>query len=100
MDDPPLPVKGHHAVCHVEEQGIQLVALIFHLAQGVPQLPRHVIEGVGEHADLIPGGHFDPPGEIPLRHPHGSLGQALDGDDHGFGQQEGEQDGDEQAKDK
>ena len=98
VDHPPLPVKGYHAVGHVEKQGVQLVALIFHLTQGVPQLPGHVVEGVGEHTDLIPRGHLDPPGEIPLRHPHGPFGQPLDGDDHGLGQQEGEQNRDEQAK--
>ena len=54
VDHLAVPVKGHHAVGHVEEQGVQLVALVLHLAQGVPQLPGHVIEGVSEHADLVP----------------------------------------------
>ena len=54
VDQQTVVVKGHHAVGHVEEQGVQLVALIFHLAQGVPQLPGHVVEGVGEYADLVP----------------------------------------------
>ena len=59
VDDLPLPGEGHHAVRHVEEQGIQLVALVLHLAQGVPELPGHVVKGVGEDTDLIPGGHLD-----------------------------------------
>ena len=54
VDHPAVPVKGHHTVGHVEKQGVQLVALVLHLAQGVPELPCHVVECVGKHADLIP----------------------------------------------
>ena len=98
VDHHSLPGEGHHAVGHVEEQGVQLVALVLHLAQGVLKLARHVVEGVGEHADLISGGHLDFSGEVPLGHPHGPLGQPLDGGDHGLGQQEGQQNGDDQAE--
>ena len=83
----------------MQKQGIQLVALIFHLAQGVLKLSGHVVKGIGEYADLIPGGHLDLSGEVSVGHPHGALGEALDGDDHGLGQQEGQQDGDDQTKD-
>ena len=99
VDDLSVAGKGHHAVGHVQKQGIQLVALIFHLAQGVLKLSGHVVKGVGEYADLIPGGHLDLSGEVSVGHTHGALGEALDGDDHGLGQQEGQQDGDDQTKD-
>ena len=59
VDDPALPGEGHHTVGHVEEQGVQLVALVLHLAQGVLELAGHVVEGVGKHADLVLGGHLD-----------------------------------------
>ena len=98
VDDLPLAGEGHHAVGHVEEQGVQLVALVLHLAQGVLQLSGHVVEGVGEHADLILGGHLDFMGEVPPGHPHRALCQAADGGDHGAGQGEGEQHGDDQAE--
>ncbi len=39
VDDLPLAGEGHHAVGHVEEQGVQLVALVLHLAQGVCSCP-------------------------------------------------------------
>ena len=83
----------------MEEQGVQLVALVLHLAQGVLELAGHVVKGVGQHADLVLGGHLNLFGKIPLGHPHGPLGEALNGGDHGFGQQEGQQNGDHQAED-
>ena len=98
VNDPALLGEGHHAVGHVEEQGVQLIALVFHLPDGVPELPGHVVEGVGQHADLVPGADLDAVGEVALGHPHGPLGEALDGGDHGFGQQKGQQDGDHQTK--
>ena len=99
VDDLPLAGEGHHAVGHVEEQGVQLVALVLHLAQGVLKLPGHVVERVGEHADLVLRGHLDLMGEVPPSHPHRALRQAADGGDHGAGQGEGEQHGDDQAED-
>ena len=99
VNHPPLPGEGHHPVGHVEEEGVQLVALVLHLAQGILELSGHVVEGVGEHADLVLGEHLDLSGEVPLRHPHSALGQLLDGRDHGLGQQDGQQDGDHQPED-
>ena len=91
VDDLSSPGEGHHAVRHVEKEGVELVALVLHLADGVLELTRHIVEGVGEHADLVPGGHLDLMGEVPLCHPHGSLRQPLDGGDHGLGEEEGQQ---------
>ncbi|MEG2281770.1 MAG: amino acid--tRNA ligase-related protein, partial [Rikenellaceae bacterium] len=36
--------ERHHAIGHVEEEGAQLVALVFHLLNGVPQLAGHGVE--------------------------------------------------------
>ncbi|SCH64443.1 Uncharacterised protein [uncultured Clostridium sp.] len=99
MDDLSIPGTGHHAVGHVEEEGIQLVALVLHLAQSILKLVRHVVEGIGQHSDLIPRGHLDLPGKVPFCHPHGPLRQPLYRGNHRLGQQEGQQHRDDQAKD-
>ena len=96
-EDGPVPGEGNHAVGHVQEEGVQLVALAGHLLQGVLQHGGHIVEGGGEDADLIGGFHRDGGPEVPRRHPLRPLGEALDGDDHGLAEQEGEEHGNEQA---
>ena len=90
--------KGHHAIGHIEEEGIQLIALILHLGQRLLELLRHGVEGSGQNTDLIPGGHLQLVGEVPLGHPLGTLGQAFNGNDHGLGHQEGEKHRDHQSE--
>ena len=99
LDDRPLPGKGHHAVGHMQEQRAQLIALVLHFFQRLLELTGHVVEGPGQHADLIPGGHLDFMGKVSVRHPLGAFGQPLDGGDQRLGQQEREQHGDHQPED-
>ena len=99
VDQQTVVVKGHHAVGHVQEQGIQLVALVFHGGQGGLQDPGHLIERAGEDADLIGGLHRQLAVEVPGGHPLGSGGELFDGAHHGLGQQEAQQYGDQQADD-
>ena len=94
-EDGAVAGEGHHAVGHVEEQGVQLVALVLHRGQGVPQHGGHIVEGGGEDADLVGGLHLDGASEVPGGNPLRALGEPLDGGDHGFAQQEAEEHGDQ-----
>ena len=98
LDDPAVVGEGHHTVGHVEEEGVQLVALVLHLLDGVLEPAGHLVEGVGEHADLVVRAHGQPPGEVAAGHLFRSGGELPDGGDHRPGQQEGEQHRDDQAK--
>ena len=89
--------EGHDAVCHMEEDGGQLVAFRFDIQQGVVEAGAHVVEGAGEGADLVLRLHLDLLGEITSGHVPGRPGQALDGPDHGLGQEEGKQHADGKA---
>ena len=46
LEQPAPAVKGHHAVRHVAEEGIQLIALLAHLSEGALQLDAHLVEGL------------------------------------------------------
>ncbi len=63
----------------MQKEGAQLGALVLHFFQGALELLGHVIEGAGEHADLVSGGHLDFVGKVAVRHPFSALGQPLNG---------------------
>ena len=62
------------------------------------QLLGHGVKALGKLADLIAGGDFQLPGEVALGHLLDAVGEPLEGIHHGFGQKEGEQDGDDKAQ--
>ena len=99
LDNRAVPGEGHHTVGHMQKEGAQLGALVLHFFQGALELLGHVIEGAGEHADLVSGGHLDFVGKVAVRHPFSALGQPLNGGDQRLGQQEREKHGDDQAED-
>ena len=99
VDQAALVVKGHHAVRHVEEQGVQLVALILHGGQGGLQNPGHLVEGAGQNADLVGGLHRQLAVKVTGGHLFGTGGQLFNGTHHGLGQQKAQQYGDQQAND-
>ncbi|MPM30274.1 hypothetical protein SDC9_76822 [bioreactor metagenome] len=98
MNDDPIPIESHNAVGHVQEKRAQFVALVFHFLQGFLKLARHIVEGIREDADLILGAYLDFSREIALRHPFGAVGQPLNGGNHGFGEQEGQQHGNDKSE--
>ncbi len=57
VDKEAVVVKGHHAVGHVEEQGVQLVPLVLHGGQRGLKDISHLVEGAREDADLVSGLH-------------------------------------------
>ena len=99
VDEAALVVKGHNAVGHVEEEGVQLVAFIFHGGQGGLQDTGHLVEGAGEDADLVGRLHRQFAVKVPGGYPLRAGGQLLNGANHGFGQQETQEHGDQQADD-
>ena len=50
-------VKGNDAVGHVQKEGIQFIAFIFHSREGVMQNACHFVEGSGQNADFVIGFH-------------------------------------------
>ena len=98
MDHGAAGAEGHHAVGHMEEQGGELVALVFHLGDGVLQHLGHVVEIPGQGADLVPAGDLQLLGEISRRHLPGACGQGADGRDQNLGQQKGQNHADGQAQ--
>ena len=100
VDEMALPVKGHHAVGHVEKEGVQLVPFVFHGGQGGLQYPGHLVEGAGENADLVGGFHRQLTVEVSGGHPLRADGQLFNGAHHGLGEQKAKQHGDQQADDK
>ena len=99
VDEVPLPVKGHHAVGHVEEQGIQLVALVFHGSQCGLQDLGHLVKRSGENTNLVGGFHRQLAVKITGGHPLCADGQLFNGAHHGLGEQEAQQHGNQQADD-
>ena len=99
VDDLAVVVKCHHAVGHVEEQGVQLVALVLHRRQGALENAGHLVKGPGQNADLVGGFHRQGTVKLARGDLHRSGGQLLDGVHHGLGQQEAQQHGDQQADD-
>ena len=59
----------------------------------------HFVERAGENADLIRGFHRQLAVKVSGGHPLRADGQLFNGADHGFGQQEAQQHGDQQADD-
>ena len=98
MDDPPLPVEGHHAIGHVEEEGVQFVAFVLHGGHRVVELLSHGVEALGELADLVTGGDLQLFGKISGSHLLQTVSETLEGSNHGLGQQEGQQDRDDQPQ--
>ena len=99
VDEPARVVKGHHAVRHVEEEGVQLGALVFHGGQGLLQHRGHLVEGPGEDADLVGGFHGKTALKVAGGHLFRSRRQLLDGPHHGLGEEEAQKEGDEKADD-
>ncbi len=92
-------VKGHHAVGHVEEQGVQLVPLVLHGGQRGLKDISHLVEvpvrmpisSVDSHGELAVKVSPRPPRSAPAV-------SFSDGAHHGLGQQEAQQDRDQQAR--
>ena len=53
VDQPSLGRKGSHAVRHMQEQRVQLIALALHLAHRAFEPLRHVVERACQFADLV-----------------------------------------------
>ena len=96
----PSPVKATTPVGHVEEQGIQLVALVFHGSQCGLQDLGHLVKHSSENTDLVGGFHRQLAVKITGGHPFCADGQLFNGAHHGLGEQEAQQHGDEKADDK
>ena len=90
MDELAAAVVGDDAVAHVEEQRVELVALIFHRFERGMEDGRHVVERGGQHANLVR--RFDGKRLVKVAGGDalGALGQLFDGIDHRFCQQERE----------
>ena len=99
VNELPGAVKGHHAVGHVEEKGIQLGALILHGGQSLLQDRGHLVEGPGEDADLVGGFHGEAAVKVTGGHLLRPCRQLLDGPHHGLGEEEAQKQGDEQPDD-
>ncbi|CAN4011208.1 EamA family transporter, partial [Dysosmobacter welbionis] len=97
VDKEAVVVKGHHAVGHVEEQGVQLVPLVLHGGQRGLKDIGHLVEGAREDADLVSGLHGELAVKVSRGHPLCPGGELFDGAHHGLGQQEAQQDRDQQA---
>ena len=78
-------IEGRHAVGHVEEEGGELVALVFHLGDGALEHLGHVVKVPGEHADLIPAGDLQGLGELTGGHLTGAGGEGANGRDQNLG---------------
>ena len=85
VDEMSLPVKGHHAVGHVEKEGVQLVSLVFHSGQRALQHTGHLVERAGEDSDLIGGFHRQRAVKVSGGHLLRACGELFDGAHHGFG---------------
>ena len=92
-------VKGHHAVGHVKEEGVQLVPLVFHGGQGGLEDPRHLVEGAGQHADFVRGFHGQRAAEVSGGHFLRPGGELFNGAHHGFGEGEAQEHGNQKADD-
>ena len=78
-------IEGRHAVGHVEEEGGELVALVFHLGDGALEHLGHVVKVPGEHTDLIPAGDLQRLGELTSGHLTGAGGEGANGRDQNLG---------------
>ena len=97
VDRAAVQTEGHHAVGHMEEEGVQLVALVLHGGQGLPQDPGHVVERARQGADLVGGSHGQGLAELPGGHAFGPGGELFDGAGDGLGEQGAQQDGGHQS---
>ena len=79
VDDRPRRIEGDDAVRHVQEQGRELVALVFRLGDGVLQDLCHVVEVLGQIADLIAAVDRDAAGIVARGDALGAHGQRADG---------------------
>ena len=89
---------GAQLVGHVGHKVLALLLRPLQLGDVGLQLLGHAVEPLGELADLILRGDVQLAGEIPPGHPLDAAGEPLEGVDHGFGQQEGQQRRDHQAQ--
>ncbi len=55
VDQRAVAVIGDHAVGHVQEERVELVALVLHRFECGVQYARHVVEGGGQNTDLVGG---------------------------------------------
>ena len=100
VDEVSFPIEGHHAVGHVEEQGVQFVALVFHGGQRGLQDLGHLVKCSGENANLVGGFHRQLAVKITGGHSLRADGQFFNGANHGLGEQKAQQYGDQQTDDK
>ena len=100
VDEVSFPIEGHHAVGHVEEQGVQLVALVFHGGQRGLQDLGHLVKCSGKNADLVGGFHRQLAVKITGGHSLRADGQFFNGANHGLGEQKAQQYGDQQTDNK
>ena len=98
MDEASVGREGRNAVGHVQEQGVQLVALALHLADRCLETARHVVERARQLTDLVARLHAEVLIEVALRDRPRALGNALDRSRDGLGQQKGQQDRREQTE--
>ena len=87
MDDAAGGVEGHDAVGHVQKQRRELVALVFRLGDRVLQNLRHVVEVLGQVADLVAAVDRDAVREVPRRDALCPDGQRADGRNEDLRQQ-------------
>ncbi len=99
MDQVAGMIERHDAVGHMQEQSVQLVALIFHGGQGGLQHAGHLVEGTGENADLIGGFHGQLTAEVACGYPLGTRGELFNGTHHGFREQKAQQHGNQKTDD-
>ena len=88
-----MAVKGGHAVGQIQEDGLKLVFLALRLGKRVLQRLRHLVEGLGQRADFVPGGGHRDGLKISSRHAQCAFGQPLYGVCDGACQQKGQQNG-------
>ena len=67
MDEASVGREGRNAIGHVQEQGVQLVALALHLADRGLETARHVVERARQLADLVARLHAEVLIEVALR---------------------------------
>ena len=67
MDEASVGREGRNAVGHVQEQGVQLVALALHLADRCLETARHVVERARQLTDLVARLHAEVLIEVALR---------------------------------
>ena len=98
VDQLALGREGSHAVGHMQEQGVQLIALALHLAHRAFQAAGHVVKRARQLADLVGRLHAQILIEVAFRDRARALGDAFDRVGDRLAEQEGQQDRRKQAE--